>query len=86
MKEFWIYTGLRIAVFLASLGVVGGLWILAAEQVPVVWVVVVAFAASGVASYFLLARQRMAFAHRVEDRAQRASAAFEASKAKEDRD
>jgi hypothetical protein len=86
VKEFWIYTGLRIALFVASLGVVAGLWMLLAEEVPVLWVVVVAFAISGVASYFLLDRQRQAFARRVEERAGRAAEAFEASKAKEDRD
>jgi uncharacterized membrane protein len=86
VKEFWIYTGLRIALFVASLGVVAGVWMLVSDQVPILWVVVVAFAVSGVASYFLLERQRVAFAHRVEARAERASAAFEASKAKEDRD
>lgn len=86
MKEFWIYTGLRIALFVASLGVVAGVWMLIADQVPILWVVVVAFALSGVASYFLLAQPRAAFARRVEARAERASAAFEASKAREDGD
>lgn len=86
VKEFWIYTGLRIALFVASLGVVAGVWMLVSDEVPVLWVVVVAFAISGVASYYLLDRQRQAFARRVEARAERAAAAFEASKAKEDRD
>ena len=58
MKEFWIYTGLRIALFVASLGVVAGVWMLASDEVPVVWVIVIAFAVSGVASYVLLAPQR----------------------------
>jgi ABC-type bacteriocin/lantibiotic exporter with double-glycine peptidase domain len=86
MKEFWIYTGLRIALFVASLGVVAGVWMLVADEVPLLWVVVVAFALSGVASYVLLNRQREAFARRVEARAERASAAFEAARAKEDKD
>jgi ABC-type bacteriocin/lantibiotic exporter with double-glycine peptidase domain len=86
VKEFWIYTGLRIALFVASLGVVAGVWMLVSDEVPVLWVVVVAFAISGVASYYLLDRQRQAFARRVEARAARAAQAFEASKAKEDRD
>jgi ABC-type multidrug transport system fused ATPase/permease subunit len=86
MKEFWIYTGLRIALFVASLGVVGGVWMLVSDEVPLLWVVVVAFALSGVASYVLLNRQREAFARRVEARAERASAAFEAARAKEDKD
>lgn len=86
MKEFWIYTGMRIALFVASLGVVAGVWMLLSDEVPLLWVVVVAFVVSGVASYVLLNRQREAFARRVEARAERASAAFEAARAKEDRD
>ncbi len=86
MKEFWIYTALRGAVFVASLGVVAGVWMLASDEVPLLWVVVIAFGVSGIASYFLLDRQRQAFARRVEARAARASAAFEASRSKEDAD
>lgn len=86
MKEFWIYTGLRFALFVASLGVTFGIWMLVADQVPVLWVLVVAFVVSGIASYFLLTRQRIALAHRVEERAGRASAAFEAQRTKEDAD
>lgn len=86
VKEFWIYTAMRGAIFVASLGVVAGTWMLLADEVPLLWVVVVAFALSGVASYFLLQRQRQAFAVRVQQRADRASTAFKESKAKEDSD
>ncbi|GAA1477949.1 hypothetical protein GCM10009623_23950 [Nocardioides aestuarii] len=86
MKEFWTYTGLRIALFVASFGVVAGVWMLVSDEVPLFWVVVIAFVLSGVASYVVLNPQREAFARRVEERAGRASAAFEASKAKEDSD
>ena len=86
MKEFWIYTGLRLALFIASLGVVAGVWMLAADEVPIVWVIVIAFVVSGVASYVLLAPQRVALARHVEERAARASAAFEAQRSKEDAD
>ncbi len=41
---------------------------------------------SGLASYFLLAGPREALARQVEERAERASAAFEAQRAKEDAD
>ncbi len=57
-----------------------------ADKVPVLWVVVIAFAISGVASYFLLNRQREAFARRVDERARRVSVRFEELKAKEDVD
>ncbi len=86
VKEFWIYTGLRLAVLVASLGIVAGIWMLVADEVPVLWVVVVAFVLSGVASYVLLAGPREAFARRVELRATRATEAFEARRSKEDAD
>jgi protein-S-isoprenylcysteine O-methyltransferase Ste14 len=86
VKEFVVYTALRLLLFLASLAVVVGVWMLLADSVPVVWAVVVAFALSGVGSYFLLNRQRTAFARRVQQRAERAQARFEEMRAKEDED
>ena len=86
MKEFVVYTVLRILLFIASFGVVLGIWDLAADAVPLLWVVMVAFVLSGVASYFLLNRPRAAFAARVEQRASRATAAFEERRAREDVD
>lgn len=86
VKEFVVYTALRILLFLASLAVVIGVWMLVAGRVPVTWAVVIAFVVSGVASYFLLNRPRAAFARRVEERAERATAKFEEMKAREDRD
>jgi uncharacterized membrane protein YfcA len=84
VKEFVVYTGLRILLFLATLGVVLGAWVLAADEANVLLSVVIAFVVSGVGSYFLLERQRAAFAARVEARAERATAAFEERRAKED--
>ncbi len=86
MKEFVVYTAMRIGLFMASLFVVFGVWMLISDQVPVVWAVVIAFAMSGVASYFLLNRQREAFARRVERRAERMQERFEQAKSKEDAD
>ena len=88
MKEFAIYTGLRIALFVASLITVTLVWALlsGSREVPALWSVVLAFVISGVLSYFLLNRQREAFARRVEERATRATAAFEERKAREDED
>lgn len=86
MKEFWIYTGLRVLLFLATLAVVFGVWLLLADQVPVLWAVVIAFAISGVGSFYLLDHSREAFARKVQARAERASAAFEAQRSKEDVD
>lgn len=86
VKEFVVYTGMRIGLFLTSLVVVIGVWGLVADEVPVLWAVVISFALSGVASYFLLNRQREAFARRVEERAQRVTARIEQAKSKEDAD
>jgi len=84
VREFWIYTGLRIALFLGSLAIVVGIWAATAGDVEMIWAVVVAFLVSGIGSYFLLARPREAFAQRVETRAQRASAKIEELRSKED--
>jgi hypothetical protein len=86
VKEFVVYTALRIVLFLASLAIVIGVWLLVGDQVPLLWAVAIAFVLSGVGSYFVLDRQRAAFAKRVEERAARATAAFDAHKAKEDVD
>ena len=86
MREFVVYTALRLAVFVASLAVVVGVWMLVADTVPILWPLVIALAVSGLASYFLLNRQREAFARRVEQRAERVHERFERMKAKEDVD
>ena len=87
MKEFVVYTVLRIVLFMASFGVVAGIMALLFDgRFNLFWAVILAFLVSGIASYFILDRQREAFARRVEARASRASAAFEERKAREDRD
>lgn len=86
MKEFLVYTALRVLLFIGMVGLVLGVWTLldGDGRVNMIWPVVIAFALSGVASYFLLNRQRDAFARKVEERAARASAAFEERRARED--
>ncbi len=84
MKEFVVYTGLRLLMFAATFGIVVGVWLLVADQANIFVAVVVAFIASGLGSYFLLNGQREALARRVEVRAERATKAFEELKAKED--
>jgi len=86
VKEFVVYTGLRILLFLATLAVVLGAWVLLADEANLFVAVVIAFVLSGVGSYYLLERQRSAFATRVEARAERATAAFEERRAHEDVD
>jgi hypothetical protein len=84
VKEFWIYTLLRVVLFLASLGIVIGVWFLIAGQVPLLWAVVIAFVMSGLGSYFLLNGPREALARRVQTRAERMTARIEEMRAKED--
>ncbi|MCD4533464.1 DUF4229 domain-containing protein [Nocardioides sp. cx-169] len=86
MKEFLVYTGLRLALFLGSFALVFGIWFAVSDEVPIVWAVVMAFIISGVGSYFLLSVPREAFARRVETRANVASARFEEMRTKEDAD
>jgi uncharacterized membrane protein len=87
VKEFVVYTVLRLVLFMASFGVVVGLMALAFDgRYNLFWAIILAFLISGVASFFILDRQREAFARRVEARASRASAAFEERKAREDQD
>ncbi|MCX6400374.1 MAG: DUF4229 domain-containing protein [Propionibacteriales bacterium] len=86
MKEFWIYTGLRVGLFIGAACIVFGVWFLVADSVNMLAVVVIAFLISGIASYVLLERQRSAFANRVAGRADRIVDRFEESRAKEDED
>jgi len=87
VKEFVVYTALRVVLFLASFGVVVGIMALAfGGRYNLFWAIIVAFLISGIASYYLLDRQREAFARRVETRAAKATAAFEERKAREDQD
>ena len=57
VKEFVVYTGLRLLMFVATFGIVVGVWLLVADRRhrPAV-VIVVSFVVSGVGSYFLLGR------------------------------
>ena len=80
-----VYTVLRIVLFLASFGIVVGIMALAfGGRYNLFWAVILAFLISGIASFFILDRQREAFARRVEARAAKASAEFEERKARED--
>jgi hypothetical protein len=86
VKEFWTYTGLRVLLFAASVAVVFGIWLAVAGSVSIMWTLVLGLLLSGVASYFLLGRQRAALARHVDDRAHRAAARFEEMRAREDVD
>ena len=84
MKEFIIYTLLRIVLLAATFAIVAGIWAAFAGNVDLIWTIVIAMVISGVLSYRLLNGPRAAFAARVEERAARTVSAFEEMKAKED--
>ena len=86
MKEFVVYTGLRLLMFAATFGIVVGIWLLVGDKANIFVAVVIAFVVSGVGSYFLLNGQREALRPARRGRAERATKAFEELKAKEDVD
>jgi hypothetical protein len=88
VKEFWVYTGLRIGLFFVCYAVFAGIWVLVVggSQGSVLWPFVIAVLVSSVLSLKLLSRQREAFARRVQERAARASERFEEMRSKEDAD
>ncbi|MGL5810190.1 MAG: DUF4229 domain-containing protein [Nocardioides sp.] len=86
MKEFLVFTALRVGMFVGTFVILAGLWSLlpADLQVSVVWLVIASFVISGIASYRVLNRQREALAHHVQRRADQASVRFDRLRAKED--
>jgi hypothetical protein len=86
VKEFAVYTALRLLMFAATFGIVLGVWLLVGGKANIFVIVVIAFILSGLGSYFLLNGQREAFAQRVDARAARATKAFDEMKAREDAD
>jgi hypothetical protein len=89
VKEFVSYTLLRILLFVATYAVLGGAWILIADDPGVggeFALLVAAALISSVLSLRLLSGQRNRFAAKVEARATRATARFEEARAREDGD
>ncbi|HEY0889185.1 MAG TPA: DUF4229 domain-containing protein [Nocardioides sp.] len=84
MKEFLVYTALRLLLLVATFAILAGAWILVADTLAWFPVLLASFIVSGIASYFLLNPQRAAFARRVEQRAQAASQRFDEMRSKED--
>ncbi|HEY9565937.1 MAG TPA: DUF4229 domain-containing protein [Nocardioides sp.] len=86
MKEFAVYTLLRLLLLAGAFGITIGIWSSLSEDgsVQIVWAVIIAFAVSGIASYFLLDPYRRRFAQKVEDRASAAARRFEEKRAAED--
>ena len=86
MKEFIVYTAARLGLFAVSYAVVVGIYLLLSgdTHVPLIWPFLLAVVISAIASAYLLRRQRERFALAVQRRAERASAALERARSKED--
>jgi hypothetical protein len=85
MKEFAVYTGLRLGLFAASYAVIGGIWLIfTQDRLPLILPLLAALVVSGIASYFLLDRQRDALALRIQGGADKASQKLEERRARED--
>ena len=87
MKEFVVYTALRLLLFVVTLAVFAGVWILAYGSDGVLMVpFFAALIVSALLSMKLLAPQRARFAAVVQARAERATQRFEEIKSREDAD
>lgn len=84
VKDFVIYTLMRVLLFVATAAIVFAIWALVADSVPIVWVIVVAFIISGIGSFFLLNPQREALAKRVEGPASKVGERYERMRSSED--
>ncbi|WP_028660333.1 DUF4229 domain-containing protein [Nocardioides insulae] len=84
MKQFLVYSGLRLLFFVVAYALVAGIWLVVTQDAaPFFWTLVIALILSGIASFVLLERQRVEFATRVE---KRASNAIEKMRSREDED
>lgn len=87
MKEFYVYTVMRLLLFAGAFVIVFGIWAgISSDTVNGFLVLVIAFLISGVVSYFVLDRYREALALRVQERAARATARLEERRSAEDVD
>ena len=87
MKEFWVYTGARVGLFLVCYGVIFGTWaLIGGLPVPLLWPLVLAAVVSSGLALVLLRGMRTRFNASVQARAERMSRRFEDLRAKEDID
>jgi len=87
VKEFAIYTGLRLLLFAACYALLGWLYLVVFGRTgALVWPFIAAIVVSSLLSLKFLAPQRDRFAAVVQARAERATARFEEMRSKEDQD
>ena len=87
MKEFVIYTALRLLLFVACYALFGALYLAVFGQTgALLWPFLAALVVSSLLSLKFLGPQRERFAAVVQARAERATARFEEMRSKEDQD
>ena len=86
VKEFAVYTALRLVLFLATWAVAIGISLAVSDSASLTVTFLIAFVVSGIGSYFVLRGPREKLAQRVEHRAGMASARLEEMRSKEDVD
>ena len=88
MKHFLVYTALRLGLFVLCWAVLAGIGTLVFDSTTKVgiWAFVLAAVLSSLLSLRLLSGPREKFAQSVQARAERATAAFEEMKTREDAD
>jgi hypothetical protein len=88
VKEFVIYTALRLGLFVACYAVLAGLWLAVTgdDGLALLGPFAAAVILSSILSLKLLKGPRERFARRVDERATRAAQRFEEIRAKEDAD
>lgn len=88
MKDFLVYTSLRILLFVVCYAVFAGIWSLiwGSSGAAYIWPFVAAAIVSSLLSLKYLKGPRDRFANRVEQRAARATAKFEELRSREDAD
>ncbi len=85
MKEFLVYTALRLLLFVSTYAVFAGIWALVLGREGVLWLpFIAAVIVSSLLSLRLLAPQRERFAAVVQRRAERATQRFDEIKSRED--
>jgi hypothetical protein len=83
MREFAIYTGLRLVLFAGAFGL---LWVLLHNQLTIFPILLIALMISSIASIFVLRAARDRLAGTIEDRATRISRRLDESRRAEDTD
>lgn len=86
VKDFVVYTALRLGLFLLTWGACVGASILIFDSEALGLTFLIALVISGVGSYWVLAAPRERLAQHVDARARRTTEAFEERRSREDAD